>query len=88
MTNLFGSAEIWQDGAWQAAPCEGGECRAPNIKDGCPPGVPCPPVPQRFPGMVNLVVPAAGVRDGVLYVRVQAPASFQQSNPLTLGRSA
>lgn len=86
MTNLFGSAEIWQDGAWQAAPCEGGNCRAPNIKDGCAPGFPCP-VP-RLPGVAKLLVPAAGVREGVVYVRVPGPASIQQPSPLTIGRSA
>lgn len=88
MTNLFGSAEIWQDGAWQTAPCEGGDCRGANIKDGCAPGLPCPAVPQRVPGIARLTVPAAGVREGVIYVRVPGPASIQQPIPLTIGRSA
>ena len=88
MTNLFGSGEIWHDGAWRAASCEGGNCQAPNIKDGCPPGVPCPVAPQRFPGAARLNVPAAAVRDGVAYVRVPGPASIQQPVPFTIGRSA
>jgi hypothetical protein len=88
MTNLFGSGEVWQDGAWQAAPCQGGDCHAPNIKDACPPGAACAVGPQWFPGIAKLIVPAAGVRDGVVYVRLPGPASIQQPAPLTLGRSA
>jgi hypothetical protein len=87
VTNLFGAGEVWLDGAWQAAACEGGDCHVPNIKDGCPP-VPMCPVPQRVPGIVKLVVPAASVQDGVVYVRVPGPASLDQPTPLTLGRSA
>ena len=89
MTNMFGSAEIWQDGAWQAAACEGANCQGPELRgDICPPGAPCvAAVPGRIPGMTKLVVPAASVREGVLYVRVPGPASVQLPVPVTVGRS-
>jgi hypothetical protein len=90
MSNMFGSAEIWQDGAWQAARCEAAACQGPDLKgvQACNAGAPCPLPPQLFPGAVKLVVPAAAVRDGVAYIRVPGPASIPQPTPLTLGRSA
>lgn len=89
LPNLFGRAEVWQDGAWQAATCEGADCNGPGFAN-CPPGGPCPvPLPVRgFPGQLQLTVPAAGVQDGVAYVRVPGPASIDQPQALTIGRTA
>ena len=90
ITNLFGSAEVWQDGAWQAATCTGANCRGEEIRGvpNCPPGAPCPPMRGPFRPDMHLTVPAASVRDGIVYVRVPGPASSDQPTPLTIGRSA
>lgn len=86
--NLFGSAEVWQDGAWQAATCEAA-CFGPGVNVACPPGASCPgPVPVIGPGAPNLTVPSAGVQNGVAYVRVPGPASINQPQALSIGRTA
>lgn len=89
LPNLFGSAEVWQDGAWRAATCEGANCNGPGFAN-CPPGGPCPvPLPIRgFPGERQLTVPAAGVQNGVAYIRVPGPASIDQPQTMTIGRTA
>ena len=90
LKSSFGSADIWQDGTWRPATCEAPNCRPVGFD--CAPGVPCPvPGPGiRVPFLPNaeLIVPPAGVRDGVVYVRVQGPASGGGPVPLTLGRAA
>ena len=88
-SNLFGSAEIWQDGAWQPAVCTGQGCQ-PFDQPACPPGVICEKVPifRGFGPNTQLAVPAASVTNGVVFVRVPGPASIDQPIPLTLGRSA
>lgn len=90
LPNLFGSAEVWQDGAWRAATCEGANCNPQGVNVPCPPGAPCAvPMPVRgFPGERQFSVPAAGVQDGVAYVRVPGPASIDQPQALSIGRSA
>jgi hypothetical protein len=92
VTSPFGGAEIWVDGGWRTVTCEGAACRVADrgvAIRGCPPGAECPAIamaPQ--PGGVALNVPAAAVRDGVVYVRIQGPASIEQSSGFVLGRSA
>jgi hypothetical protein len=90
ITNMFGTAEIWQDGAWQAARCDVPACQGPDPKgvQACNVGAPCPLPPQRFPGAVKLAIPAASVREGVVYVRVPGPVSSPLPVPFTIGRSA
>ena len=90
LPNLFGRAEVWQDGAWQAAMCEAAGCGPAGANVACPPGAPCPvPMPVRgFPGGMNLSVPAASVQNGVAYVRVPGPASIDQPQAMTIGRTA
>lgn len=87
----FGTADLWQDGAWQPATCQGANCRPPDAFN-CPPGVPCPvPAPGiRGPFGVNadLTVPPASVRDGVLYVRLPGPSTIEQPVPASIGRTA
>ena len=90
----FGSAEVWTDGAWRPAACEGAGCRAlgarPGVAVACPPEGPCPPQPpfaRVAPGNVELAMPAGSVRDGVVYARVPGPASFEHGGPLTIGRA-
>lgn len=96
LTSPFGAAELWQDGGWRPAPCDVPACR-PVFQDGfrpaCPPGVACPPGPPPMPirpgpGGPELTVPAASVRDGVIYARVQGPASIDQGLAFTIGRTA
>lgn len=85
----FGGAELWQDGAWQPATCEGPNCEALGPVPGdCPPGVPCRAIGRPFPMAVDLTVPASSVREGVVYVRVPGPASLDQPFPLSIGRGA
>jgi hypothetical protein len=100
----FGSAELWQDGAWRPAACSDAVCAAVAGKTGgaccaiisgpvCPPNVPCPVAPQvtiaQPPGIVGaaLAVPESAVHDGVVYARVQGPASVSQGFQLSLGRA-
>ena len=90
ITSPFGGAEIWVDGGWRMVTCEGIACRPPDrgvVR--CPPGAECPAIalPRIAPGAA-LNVPAAAVRDGVVYVRVQGPASIEQGSAFVLGRSA
>ncbi|HJV09447.1 MAG TPA: hypothetical protein VJ653_07185, partial [Acidimicrobiales bacterium] len=81
----LGAAEVWQDGAWRPAACEGNNC-APAELFKCPPGAPCPP---QMPLLRNaaLTVPSGSVRDGVVYVRIQGSVSSGGPLPITLGRS-
>jgi hypothetical protein len=85
----FPSAELWRDGAWQAAECRGPNCAAIGPPQ-CPPGVPCPlAVPPMMrggggPGGLEFAVPPAAVRDGVVYARVPGPASFDLGAAITL----
>ena len=90
ITNMFGTAEVWQDGAWQAARCEAAGCQGPEPKgvQACNAGAPCPMPPERFPGAVKLAIPAASVRDGVVYVRAPGPVSSPLPVPFTIARSA
>lgn len=91
MNNLFGSAEVWQDGAWKPAACTGAGCQPLDFpQPPCPPGAPCvQAVPFRgFGPNSQLAVPAASVTNGVVFVRVPGPASIEQPAPLTVGRSA
>ncbi|MDP1807799.1 MAG: hypothetical protein Q8K72_21660, partial [Acidimicrobiales bacterium] len=95
LPNLFGRAEVWQDGAWGLASCDGANCNGPGfdgpgIVAACNEGQPCPvPLPPRgFPGGLQLTVPAAGVQNGVAYVRVPGPASINQNQALSIGRTA
>ena len=95
----FPAAELWQDGSWQAATCEGVNCLPPAARRGgavnpevaiaCPPGAPCPAPPpiMRGPGSTEFAVPPGAVRDGVVYARVPGPASFDIGATLTLSRS-
>jgi len=96
LSSPFGSAELWQDGAWRPASCAGPGC-APG--PGGPGNVGCPPVakvcpPQQailapaFPGASQLTVPAGAVRDGVIYARIPGPSSIDQSVSFTIGRAA
>ena len=88
----FGAADIWQDGAWQPASCEGANCpRGPEVLN-CPPGARCPvPAPgfQGGPlgGNADLTVPTAGVRDGVVFARLPGPALIEQPFPISIGRT-
>ncbi len=89
----FGSAELWQDGGWLPAACNGAACqRGPAVN--CAPGdARCQQQPRlvnpRFPPVTDLVVPAAAVRsDGVIYARLDGPASIDQGASLTVGRLA
>jgi len=140
LKNPFGSAELWQDGAWRTATCEGASCgpagQQAHAVVSCPPNGPCmPPPPANIapssgvgstmpattvptvPGGESVAgvapapamppdtlpavpvqrgiafgseftVPAASVRDGVVYVRVPGPATFDMGMQLTIGRSA
>lgn len=120
LRNPFGSAELWQDGSWRPAACEGGNCRPVDRRGGavvtcssdgtCVPGPQAVPVPSPLPppgagrgmapttvpgdlvgglaGGVELAVPAASVREGVVYARVPGPASFDHGLQVTIGRSA
>ena len=92
----FGNAELWQDGAWQPARCEGANC-GPGGPGNFPPVVcagdgPCPAGPPGVRGPVGPAfrVPAATVRDGVVYARVPGPASLDPGpgGGVVLGRSA
>jgi hypothetical protein len=89
LRGALGPAEFWLDGSWRAAPCEGPNCGAP---DGfkCAPGVPCPVPPglRGGPGGTDVTVPANGVRDGVVYLRLSGPATGGGGVPLILGRAA
>lgn len=91
--NMFGSAEIWQNGAWQPATCTGSGCLPPPLPV-CPPGAACGEAVPIFKGPVpvgpnaQLEVPAASVTNGVVYVRLPGPASIDQPTPLMIGRSA
>jgi hypothetical protein len=87
----FPSAEVWSDGTWKSADCKGANCAAIG-RFPCPPGAPCPvPVPPPImrggPGGLEFAVPAASVRDGVVYARVPGPASFDMGAAITLSRS-
>ena len=88
----FGSADIWQDGGWQAAGCQGPNCRRALEIPNCPPGVPCPVPPPGFRGPMDgaseLTVPAASVRDGVVFVRLPGPASIEHPVAVGMGRAA
>ncbi|MGI8809314.1 MAG: hypothetical protein ACR2KK_16050 [Acidimicrobiales bacterium] len=94
VTNPFGPTELWQDGGWRTASCDDPACR---VQGGfgpggraCPPGVErcvAPPMPPRF-GAPGWAVPPASVRDGVVYARVQGPASLDQGVAVTIGRTA
>lgn len=88
LNNMFGSAELWQNGAWQPAACAGAGCQAQVVN--CPPGVVCAPALaiKGFGPNSQLDVPAASVTNGVIYVRVPGPASIDQPTPLAIGRSA
>lgn len=88
LNNMFGSAEIWQNGAWQPAECAGAGCQAAFPP--CPPGAACPvgPIFKGFGPNTQLEVPAASVTNGVVYVRVPGPASIDQPLPLMIGRTA
>jgi hypothetical protein len=90
-SNMFGSGEVWQDGAWKPAQCAGPGCQPIDFPNrGCPPGANCvQPVPL-LPGFgpnSQLAVPAASVINGVVYVRVPGPATVEQPVALSLGRT-
>ncbi len=90
--NVFGSGEVWQDGAWKPAQCTGPGCQPLDFPGRvCPPGVNCvQPVPgfRGFGPNSQLAVPAASVTNGVVYVRVPGPATVEQPIALSLGRTA
>ena len=92
LNSPFGAPELWQDGGWRTAECEGPACRGlagPGQAIACPPGVErCPP-PVAGPRIAGAAwnVPAASIRDGVIYARVQGPASLDQGVPFTIGRT-
>ena len=93
LSSPFGPPEIWQDGGWRTAGCDDPSCRGPvgaGPAMACPAGVErCPPpVMMGRAGGSEWTVPATSVRDGVIYVRIQAPASFDQGMPFTIGRKA
>lgn len=81
----FPSPELWRDGAWEPAQCQGPDCE--HVVGGQR-GVADQGVIRGGPAGIELAVPPAAVRDGVLYVRVPGPASLEMPSPLTLGRSA
>jgi hypothetical protein len=93
LPNLFGSAEVWQDGAWRLASCDGANCNGPGgligpgIVAACNEGQPCP-IPFPPGGFRQLSVPAASVQNGVAYVRVPGPASLEQPQTMSIGRTA
>jgi hypothetical protein len=88
--NVFGSAEVWQDGAWRATACDGADCTGPGANVGCPPNQPCAvPLPGKgFAAGMKLTVPAASVLNGVAYVRLPGPATLEQPQVVSIGRSA
>jgi hypothetical protein len=85
----FGSAQLWQDGAWTPAACDNGACVA-SSGPGCPPGVPCPVPRGPFAGGGggDLTVTPASIRDGIIYVRVPGPTTIGGPIPLSIGRLA
>ncbi len=92
----IGSIEIWQDGAWRPAKCEAPACAADVGRNGppsmliCAPNVPCPPQPGIALApfqVVELAVPAAAVKDGVVYARTTVPAPLDQEAVFTIARS-
>ena len=99
LRNPFGVGEIWQGGAWTFATCDTAACVGASgpgqgvggarVMPACPPGVPCPPQIAGGPrgGNADLPVPAAAVRDGVVYVRVPGPVSTDGPGPVTLGQA-
>lgn len=84
-----GPVELWQDGAWRGAACEGGGCGVAGVV--CPPGVAaCPgPPPIALQGVASAIpVPAGTVKAGVVYARLIVGISLDQGVPFVLGRSA
>lgn len=95
----LGSAELWQDGAWQAAAvCNAPACRAATTVGGvglaqvCAVNGPCFPSTTALAGRPNAVggaftVPDGAIRDGVVYARIPGPASPDEGVLVTLGRA-
>lgn len=94
----FGSAELWQDGAWQSASCGAADCPAGTsgvgsvVGSSCASNGPCvsmTTVPITKPGAQGaFTVPESAVHGGVVYVRVPGPASPERGVQITLGRAA